>query len=278
DLTNGFLFPRDDGLTPNDSKGHGAPNDPNNFQNFPALLSVGVDNGQTHISGTLKAAPGSTFRVEFFASDTDPLGLPAEGQEFLGFVNATTAVSGNASFSTTVNVAVAVGRIITATATDGIGNTSEFSAGVKVLPPLALAVGVDTGSAPEVKVLDTTGAVRFDFFAYSPGFTGGVRVALADINGDGILDIITGAGPGGAPHVKVFSGMDLSVLRSFYAYDAGFSGGVYVAAGDINGDGRADIITGAGAGGMPHVEAFSGMDGSVLRSFFAYDAGFSGGV
>src|SRR5262245_54855653 len=34
DLTNGFLFPKDDGLTHNDSKGHGAPNDPNHFQNF----------------------------------------------------------------------------------------------------------------------------------------------------------------------------------------------------------------------------------------------------
>src|SRR5262249_28051829 len=103
---------------------------PNNFQNFPVLSTVTVAGGMTTITGTLKSAPGSTFRVEFFASDTDPLGLPAEGQQFLGFVNTTTNANGNASFSTTVNVAVANGRIVTATATDAIGNTSEFSAAV----------------------------------------------------------------------------------------------------------------------------------------------------
>jgi len=132
DLTNGFLFPRDDGLTPNDSKGHGAPNDPNNFQNFPVLTSVTSSGGMTTISGTLKSASNSTFRVEFFASDVDPLGLPTEGQQFLGFVNTTTDINGNASFNATLNVPVANGRLVTATATDSIGNTSEFSNCVQV--------------------------------------------------------------------------------------------------------------------------------------------------
>jgi hypothetical protein len=132
DLTNGFLFPRDDGLTPNDSKGHGAPNDPNNFENFPVLTSVTSSGGMTTISGTLKGASNSNFRVEFFASDIDPLGLPTEGQQFLGFVNTTTDSNGNASFNTTLNVPVANGRLVTATATDAIGNTSEFSNCVQV--------------------------------------------------------------------------------------------------------------------------------------------------
>src|SRR5262249_47288194 len=121
DLTNIFLFPRDDGLTPNDSRGHGAPNDPNNFQNFPVLSTVTVSGGITPPTGRLKGAPGSPFRVEFFASAPDPLGQPAEGQQFLGFMNVTTDASGNASFSTSFNVAVANGRIVTATATDAIG-------------------------------------------------------------------------------------------------------------------------------------------------------------
>jgi hypothetical protein len=51
-----------------------------------------------------------------------------------------------------------------------------------------------------------------------------------------------------------------------------------VAAGDVNGDGKADIVTGAGAGGGPHVQVFSGNDNSVLASFFAFNSSFSGGV
>src|SRR5262245_53887496 len=73
------------------------------------------------------------------------------------------------------------------------------------------------GSPPIVRVLHADGT-QISFFAYDPAFMGGVRVALGDVNGDGIPDIITGAGPGGGPHVEVFSGKDLSMLASFLAY------------------------------------------------------------
>jgi hypothetical protein len=122
-------------------------------------------------------------------------------------------------------------------------------------------------------------AAPFDnFFAFSPAFTGGVFVAAGDVNGDGIPDIIVGAGPGGGPHVKVFSGANGSLLISFFAYSPAFHGGVSVAAGDMDGDGKADIITGAGPGGGPHIKVFSGANGSLLASFFAYYPSFSGGV
>ncbi|PZR75005.1 MAG: hypothetical protein DLM73_06415 [Chthoniobacterales bacterium] len=135
DLTNGFTFPRDDGFTANDSKGHNAPNDPNNFQNFPVLTAATSNATTTIIVGSLKSAPNSSFRIEFFASDPDPLGLPAEGQQFIGFVNKTTDTNGDASFSVSLNVPVANGRSVTATATDSVGNTSEFSAGIVVPTP-----------------------------------------------------------------------------------------------------------------------------------------------
>ena len=111
-----------------------------------------------------------------------------------------------------------------------------------------------------------------------PGFLGGVDVAAGDVDGDGRADIITGAGPGGGPHVHVFSGVDLHELDSFYAYSPLFAGGVRVAAGDVDGDGRADIITGAGPGGGPHVRVFSGVDLHELASFYAFDPTFAGGV
>jgi hypothetical protein len=140
------------------------------------------------------------------------------------------------------------------------------------------------GGGPHVRVFDgaalLTGQVSElrGFFAYAVTFTGGVNVAVGDVNGDGKADIITGADAGGGPHVQAFSGADGSVLRSFFAYTTTFTGGVRVAAADVNGDGKADIITGPGAGGGPHVEVFSGANGAVLQSFFAYDPTFTGGI
>ena len=76
-------------------------------------------------------------------------------------------------------------------------------------------------------------ARRFQAALFDAGFAGGVRVAAADVNGDGRADIIAGAGPGGAPHVRVFSGLDLSPLSSFFAFEPEFTGGVFVAAATI---------------------------------------------
>src|SRR5262245_51772219 len=140
-----------------------------------------------------------------------------------------------------------------------------------------VVIAPGAGAPPLIRVLHADGT-QTSFYAYNPSFPGGVNVALGDVNGDGVPDIITGAGPGGGPHVQVFSGTDLSVLASFFAYAPSFTGGVYVAAGDVDGDGHADIITGAGAGGGPHVQVFSGANFSVMASFFAYAPSFPGGV
>ncbi len=143
-----------------------------------------------------------------------------------------------------------------------------------------LIVGTGPGAGPHVKAFDGgTQAEVQSFFAYDPSFAGGVRVAAGDVNGDGVSDIITGAGPGAGPHVKVFDGRTHAELYNFFAYGAGFAGGVFVAAGDMNGDGRDDIITGAGAGAAGgHVKVFDGRTGAEVRSFFALDPSFSGGV
>jgi hypothetical protein len=141
------------------------------------------------------------------------------------------------------------------------------------------ATGADKGGGPHVRVQETvTGRFIADFLAYDSAFRGGVRVANADVNGDGVPDIITAPGPGGGPHIKVFDGTDLHVIYSFMAYDINFTGGVFVAAGDVDGDGKADIITGPDVGGGPIVRIFSGADGSMLRQFAAYDPAFRGGV
>ena len=140
-----------------------------------------------------------------------------------------------------------------------------------------VVVGAKAGGGPHVKAFDgRTGGEIASFFAYAPGFSGGVSVAVGDLNGDGVGEIVTGAGPGGGPHVRAFdsSGRELFGL---FAYAPGFTGGVNVATGDLDGDGRDEVVTGT-ASGAPHVRAFDGRTGGEVAGFYADSPTFTGGV
>jgi hypothetical protein len=141
------------------------------------------------------------------------------------------------------------------------------------------AVGADAGGGPHVRVFQSARAGDMaSFMAYSPDFRGGVRVAIGDVDGDGVKDIITAPGPGMPPLVRVFSGRDLSLIREFLAFDAGFTGGVWVAAASFNKNGRTEIVCGADRGGAPIVRVFDVITGQKFAEFLAYEAGFRGGA
>ena len=214
-------------------------------------------------------------------------------------VTNTATISGGGDVNTTNNTATDVTTILPAAATGVVTAVASFFAfdpafrgGVSVAAGdvtgdgvADIITGAGPGGGPNVRVFSLASGVLTQvasFFAYDPAFTGGVHVAVGDVNGDGVADIITGAGPGGGPHVKVFSlaGGVVTQVASFFAYDAAFLGGISVAAGDVNGDGVAEIVTGAGPGGGPHVKVFSLAGGVVtgVASFLAYDPAFLGGV
>ena len=132
----------------------------------------------------------------------------------------------------------------------------------------AIVAGTNGGSPPAVNVFDNDGNPRYALVPYDPALATAVRVAAGDVTGDGVADVITAPGSGAEPLVRVFDGYTGQplggTLGAFDAYAPAYTGGVYVAAGDVNGDGHADVITGTDSGAGPHVKVFSGADGSLL--------------
>jgi predicted outer membrane repeat protein len=145
-----------------------------------------------------------------------------------------------------------------------------------------IVVGADSGGGPRVQVIDANnGTILYDFFAFTPSFTGGVRVGIADVNGDGQDDIICGAGGqvGSSPQVVVFDGTNPShVLESLSPFGTNFTGGVYVAGGSLNSASiYGDIVAGEGSFGS-EVKVYDGNTLHLLQDFNAFPSTFTGGV
>ena len=120
----GFL-----GVTPNDPGD--ADTGPNALQNFPDLTSVTTNAVETIVEGALDSTPNTTFRIEFFSNSVCDSSGHGEGEIFLGSRDVTTNSNGLVAFGVTLPVSVSAGQLVTATATDPSGNTSEFSACVE---------------------------------------------------------------------------------------------------------------------------------------------------
>ena len=114
------------GVNPNDAGD--ADTGPNNLQNFPVITSVVSNAGQTTISGTLNSTPNTNFNIDFYSNATCDASGNGEGGKPFGTGVVSTDGNGNVSFNVIVPSPLPVGRVITATAIDPSGNTSEFSA------------------------------------------------------------------------------------------------------------------------------------------------------
>jgi hypothetical protein len=142
--------------------------------------------------------------------------------------------------------------------------------------------GSPPGALPLVNVTRNDGSLLARITAYDPAFRGGVNATTAELDGiPGTVEIVTGAGTGGGPHVKVFAVNKATggtgVLSQFMAYDPAFRGGVNVAAGRVGSLATDAIVTGPGPGGGPHVRVFR-PDGSIIGQFMAFNPASRTGV
>lgn len=146
---------------------------------------------------------------------------------------------------------------------------------------------------------DAAQLTRF-FGIEDPSFRGGARPTLGDVNGDGSSDLVVSAGFLGGPRIAVFDGKGLAagssaprhLVADFFAFENTLRNGAFVTAGDVTGDGFADLVFGGGPGGAPRVRLFDGkqllsatgfsslddIGGAQKSNFFAGGADLRGGV
>jgi hypothetical protein len=170
-----------------------------------------------------------------------------------------------------------------------------------------VVVSPDQGGGPVVAVYsgarlaagqtgDAAQLIRF-FGIDDPAFRGGARAAIGDVTGDGIGDPVVSAGFLGGPRITVWDGASVLAGRpaqalNFFAFEDTLRNGAFVAAGDVTGDGRAELVFGGGPAGAPRVRVIDGagllaagrfvylddVPGTQRANFFAGDPSLRGGV
>ncbi len=104
--------------------------------------------------------------------------------------------------------------------------TADVDGGLRKYSEIVTAPASPAGS--HIRIFDHFGKLVSEFFAYDKKYKTSTSIATGDIDKDGLDEIVTGAGPGGTSHVKVFE-INGILLKSYMAYDSDFLGGVNVA-------------------------------------------------
>jgi Bacterial Ig-like domain (group 3) len=168
-----------DGVTPNTPGGpHSGAND---LQNFPVIASVTATASETIVIGTLNSTPNTAFTVQFFSNPAATAG-DSQGETFLGEITGlTTDAAGNASFDASLPASLQPNPVITATATDPAGNTSEFSAAWTSAAPAPAPTTTNLTLSPTIAVLGQS--VTFTAIVASSGQALATGAVTFTVNG-----------------------------------------------------------------------------------------------
>lgn len=230
-------------------------------------LVPGVDYDRLNVGGTLTIDPGATLILDMkgIASTSVAYGVITFGASIGQF--------GNVQLINNPNQ-------FTATLLYGNGQVDIAIVATSVPAPQNLVVvGPNAGQPGTLQAFDAlTRQKIYTVNAFAD--TRGVQVALGDVNGDRLPDIIVAQATGG--RIRVFdgkTGQQFTTAIGQFTPFPGYKGRLFVASGYVNNDAFADIIIGSGPGRKPLVRVVSGQSPSkVLASFLAYPGGFRGGV
>jgi len=131
------------------------------------------------------------------------------------------------------------------------------------------------GDQPFVRILDNN-TIDSSFLAFPSTMTGGVNVVAANLDADAESEIIVAPESGYSPSIKIFE-KNGKFVRQFTAYNIDYRNGVNVAAGDVDKDGKVEIVTAPKKGLLPKIKIFSA-DGKLKYEFVAHSAKSSNGA
>lgn len=248
-----------------------------------------VNNAPTINPDTLPATSatvGKSTTVSFAIADTETAvsGLTVTVTSSNKQVVADIAIAAADAKQTLTLTPLSVGTTeISVSVSDGTNTTvrtftfTGTSVGSATFPPGSIVVGGRFDGSARIFVPSGERYVP----SPSPSFFGqsvAVRTAVGDVNGDGTVDFIGGTGPGTATRVVVIDGATQQTLTSFEPFEAAFTGGIFLAVGDFDGDNRADIVVTPDQGGGPRATIYSGNGFGKIADFFAIDdPNFRGG-
>ncbi len=138
-----------------------------------------------------------------------------------------------------------------------------------------ILVSAGPGGGPHVTIHESDGTMIGNFMAYAQTFRGGIKIDTIDLNGDGKMEIITGPEHGG-PHVQIFTGWGHQLTPGIFAFDANFGGGLAVAGGDIDGDGRDEMLVTPGPESECLLKVYKNFGNTFVNSFYLFSQNFTG--
>lgn len=264
-----------------------SPNDPGNFDTDVITVRVQEASAPTGSLVATRTTVGinqtTLLTARFTATGSTPVGtVQFYADETL--IGTSNLVNGESRFSTTfstVGVKSIRANFVPANSLFEPASAGPLALTVSAEAPEAIpltATGAAAGEAPRVVVRDQSGTERFNFLAFDEAFTGGVRVAVADVTGDGQDDIVVVPGFGGAPIIQIYSGANGALVQQQMIFEDTFRGGLFLDVGDVYGKGYSQIAVGAGFTGGPRVSLFDAVQNKVLLNYFAYDSTQRSGV
>ncbi|MFO0803072.1 MAG: VCBS repeat-containing protein [Gemmataceae bacterium] len=249
---------------------------PGPVASFTLTGAPSVADGGTSFPLTVRALdrfgrPLTTYNGAVVFSSSDPYATLPSG---VTLVNGVATV--NVTLFTPAVRSISVRDSVNAAANGTVNVTVDGGVLQPAIVTHRFAVGAGGGSTANLYEADGTFVRAYQPFG--PGFTGGIRVSVADYNLDGIPDVVLGSGPGIIAQVKVYDGATNAVLLDLQPF-ADFTGGVFVSSGAIKGDGFPDMIVTPDRGGGPRVSIFHGPTFNKIADFYGIDdPDFRGGA